>query len=112
MLRKMTWVIAGTVMLTGVATAAPTSTFPSSVTEAGPNYLAPTVVAAERAPARATAAGAVRVPSSVSESMPEMTGDVAHPTHTGAAGGTSVPRFLGGSGSAAGSAELPPIIGD
>ena len=112
MLRKMTWVIAGTVMLTGVATAAPTSTFPSSVTEAGPNYPAPTAFVPERAAIAHSAVAKVRVPSSVSESMPEMTGDVAHPTHTGATGGTSVPRFLRGSRSGASSVELPPIIDD
>ena len=112
MLRKMTLVIAGTVILTGAAIAAPTSTFPSSITDAGPNYPAPTAFAPERSAAAGTTAGEVRVPSSVSESMPEMTADLEHPTHMGAARGTSVPRFLRGSGSVAGSLELPPIIGD
>ena len=82
MLRKISLAIAGTMLLSGVAVAAPFAiqaapTFPTSVSEAGPNYPAPTTAAAR---SFAGATGVVQVPSSVSESMPEMTGGQAHPT--------------------------------
>lgn len=93
MLRKLTLAIGTTLLLSGTAIAAPA--FPSSVSEAGPNYPAPSAAAPARAVGGAIA-GELQVPSSVSESMPEMTGDVAHPTHTGATGGTTAPRFLQG----------------
>ena len=108
MLRKLSLAIAAAMMLSGAALAA--STFPSSVTEAGPNYAAPTAAAPARFGGATLALGEVRVPSSVSESMPEMTGDVDHPTHTGATAGVSAPRLL--RGGAASTIELPPLIND
>ena len=86
MLRKLSIAIAGSMLLAGTAAAAPlfaiqpSSTFPSSSNETGPNYPAPTLEGA-RSQARTTAGfREVQTPSSVNETMPEMTGDQTHPT--------------------------------
>ena len=83
MLRKLSLTIAGTLFaasaaLAGPWAAQPTSTFPSSVSDAGPNYVAPSAAAPRFA--NTTSVRDVQTPSSVSESMPEMTGDLHHPT--------------------------------
>jgi hypothetical protein len=94
MLRKISLAVAGTMLLSGIAAAAPfgTSTFPASVNDTGPNYPATTT-------GLSTSLGAtgpvqlMQTPSSVSESMPEMTGDRSHPTMgTGATRGNRAPR--------------------
>ena len=86
MLRKLSVALASSLLLAGAAAAAPlfaiqpSSTFPSSSNETGPNYAAPT---AEGAWSQArTPAGfrEVQTPSSSNETMPEMTGDQTHPT--------------------------------
>ena len=58
----------------------PVAKFPSSVTDAGPNYPAPTTTFGRVISGSTAAPREVLVPSTVSESMPEMTGDQAHPT--------------------------------
>ena len=92
MLRKLSLAIAGTVLAASAAIAtAATPAFPSSVSDAGPNYAAPTATSprfVNTIPVRD-----VKAPSSVSESMPEMTGDLDHPTM-----GTGVTRGGRGAG--------------
>lgn len=95
MLRKLSLCIAGTLLAASAAIAGPvTDAFPSSVTDAGPNYAAPTAASprfVNTIPARD-----VKTPSSVSDTMPEMTGDLDHPTMgRGATRGGSSAAFGG-----------------
>ena len=81
MLRNLSLAIAGTMLAASAAVAASwtaTDAFPSSVNDTGPNYAAPT--AASPRFIDTTPVRDVTTPSMVSESMPEMTGDLDHPT--------------------------------
>jgi hypothetical protein len=81
MLRKVSATVAGAFLISGLAVAQETSTFPFSVSETGSNL----PIARDGQtynPFGRFAAGRWEVPepSSVSESMPEMTGGQTHPT--------------------------------
>ena len=115
MLPRSSLLILGTVLATGVAAAAPFSvqpspTFPTSISESGPNYPAPTTRAAGSLSGPTGASGAVQTPSSVSESMPEMTGGQSHPTMgSGAARDARTPRNVGAPSSV--SENMPEMTG-
>ena len=86
MLRKVSAVIAASMLVSGIAAAAPffaiqpTSTFPSASNEVGPNYPSPTLEAARSQSSAAAGFLEVQTPSASAETMPEMTGDQTHPT--------------------------------
>ena len=94
MLRKLSAAVLGTLLITGVAAAQGVSTFPSSVNETGSNLAALTDGKTYN-PFGRFAAGPWQAtePSSVSESMPDMTGGLDHPTM-----GKGATRDLGGAG--------------
>lgn len=114
MLRKLSvGLVAGTLSSAALAASIfavqPSSTFPSSVTDAGPNYPAPTATY-QRSASAAGIAGEVRTPSTVSESMPEMTGGQSHPTMgTGATRAPARGRAVGAPGSV--SESMPEMTG-
>ena len=98
MLRKASLAIAGTLMLSGIAAAAPFAVqqgSPVSITDSNPSYSASD---AARYPVRGivgtarAAQGAVNTPASVEDSMPEMVGGRSMPTHQGAHGATFTQR--------------------
>ena len=86
MLRKLPIALAASVLVSGVAAAAPlfavqpTATFPVSINESGPNYPAPTTLGAPLQTRTAGGFAEVQSPSSSNETMPEMTGGQSHPT--------------------------------
>ena len=94
MLRKITVAIAATMLVSGIAVAAPfvvqaATTFPTSVSEINPWLAAyPAAIGAVGATASAGALYEVRTPSSVPDVMPEMTGGHTHPTMEGARAAT------------------------
>ena len=96
MLRKISVAIVGTALVSGLAPAAPTfvtPAFPSSVNDTGPNYSSPTVPLTFPRIGAIAKPREVPAPSSVSESMPEMTGGQSHPTMgIGATRGNQAPR--------------------
>lgn len=89
MLRKISVAIAGTVLVSGMAVAAPfaiqpSPTFPTSVSDINPWLPAyPAATRAVGATAAGPAFGEVKTPSSVPETMPEMTGGRSHPSMEG-----------------------------
>ena len=118
MLRKISVAIVGTMLLSGVAAAAPftvqpTPTFPASVNETGPNYASPTTSSPRLVAGRIGAPEQVQTPSSVSESMPEMTGGQSHPTMgIGATRAAKRTLDVGATVPAAIGPNVYPIIGD
>jgi hypothetical protein len=96
MLRNISVAIAATVLVSGLAAAAPTfvtPAFPSSVNDTGPNYSSAAAPLTLQRTGTISLSREVPAPSSVSESMPEMTGGQSHPTMgTGATRGNRVPR--------------------
>jgi hypothetical protein len=111
MLRKICLAIAGTMLLSGVAAAASfgTPASPTSVNDTGPNYPAPTTALSRSAGATGPVQS-LQLPSSVSESMPEMTGGQAHPTMgTGATRAPQAARDIPGPSSV--SESMPEMAG-
>ena len=86
MLGKLSAALLGTILISGFAAAQSVSTFPSSINETGSNLPAVTDGKTYN-PFGKLAKGRWQAsdPSIVNESMPEMTGDLLHPTMGGGA---------------------------
>ena len=112
MLRKLSAAVLGTLLISGVAAAQGVAPFPSSVNESGSNLPALTDGKTYN-PFGRFAAGRWQAtePASVSESMPDMTGGLDHPTM-----GKGATRYPAGTGTAGYpsnvSESMPEMTGD
>lgn len=89
MLRKISGVVVGTLLLAGVAAAQSTSPFPSSITEAGPNYAVPGAAGTYNPLGRFAGGRQAPEPSQVDESHPGHTAGQAMPSMEGRRGATT-----------------------